>query len=47
MYENDGNKDYKLGCLDNVIVFNSLGEFDPKNGKSVVIGKMKLDELCK
>lgn len=46
LYENDENKNYKSDCLDDVIVFNSLGEFDPKNGKSVM-GKMKLDELCK
>lgn len=46
LYENDGKKNYKLGCLDDIRVFNSLGEFDPKKSKGVM-SKMKLDELCK
>lgn len=45
-YENDGMNNYKLGCLIDVKKYNSLGEFDPHKGISVM-SKMKIENLCK
>lgn len=45
IYSKDGIKNQPF-CLYDVRLLNSLGEFDPKRGKSI-IGKIDLDKRCR
>jgi len=37
LYENDGKMNYKLGCLKDIRICNSLGEFDPKKSEDIAL----------
>jgi len=47
IYEFDEKKTYKLGCLNDARKLNSLGEFDPRLGVSILSELLQKEERCK
>lgn len=45
IYEKDSHKNFKIGCLVDIIKINSLGEFDIESGKSI-IKEDQVDNEC-
>ncbi|WP_139261322.1 hypothetical protein [Bacteroides luti] len=46
LYENDGKMNYKLGCLKDIRICNSLGEFDPNKSENIALVK-NMRVICK
>jgi len=46
LYENDGKMNYKLGCLKDIRICNSLGEFDPTKSENIALVK-NMRVICK